>query len=259
MIDTLPTEVLDDFVLPFLSVLDLCRFEYLSKRMVVPESPWQVLFLKASWSNISTQTVQRGFARGDLRGGKDQLRDGYIRERAACVVELGSHVHRIGSCFHSHPRLVPKTALDLSLTELCAPTPDEAAAAISRLLAFLVSSGLTTSQHSSTLSILLVVPFNTSRHALTVLARRCLAHPLVHGIRFEHAATSALVANYSDNPVRLGGGGTKKKGASSRGGLERSSSAAAAATAAAAAAAAAAATASQEQRQQQLVKSPNVS
>ena len=132
--ESLPPDCLH-IMLQFMSAENLCALAQTSRfgNMEAAQNDlWHDLFSLESWTSLTTQTLQNSLFGGnssDDTDGRDfraLYRAAFLRERGAIVVELGLSCHKIGQCFWSAPRIVPREVLQYTLSDLlCLDAEDE--------------------------------------------------------------------------------------------------------------------------------------
>ena len=106
----LPSEV-QEYVFGYLDGISLCRTQAASHRFATTlagtQGPWRRCFLATNWPSLATQALRSALTTsvslvndaGAAHAPPDfkaLLRDAFLRERGAVVVELGNHTHKVG-------------------------------------------------------------------------------------------------------------------------------------------------------------------
>ena len=192
LISCLPGEVLAES-LAYLDSVALCSFEMAHSSHVQNITPehWKYLFLNTKFTNLHTQILQKPNTSDEAEPAsyKMHIRDAYHRERGALILELGTHVHRVGSAFSSSPKLVPADRLGVSLEELLEVNSRQPTHAVQLLSECLKALGFGLVGNR----VVLVVPVSVPGHALSVLAKRLLVFGC-RKVRFERAPEAACAA-----------------------------------------------------------------
>jgi hypothetical protein len=196
----LPVEILSD-TLAFLDALSLCRFEATFTRAVsavYDEKHWKPLYRTRDLASVAAAAAAAAPSKpaneppDSPRNFKALVREAFVRERGAIVIELGASMHRIGLAYHATPRMISRAIFDLDFEDLLVPSNSvseiDAVEALVRALPSLVGGILRDP------SILLVIPTTATRHALALLAKRLL-HQGCRRVRFERAPVCACIAH----------------------------------------------------------------
>lgn len=205
LITSLPAEVWTD-ILRFHCAKDLCSFAQCCRHgaeSTLQPVLWQDLFYSQRWTSVATQAVRASLLQGLAEQAPLQMterhidfkalfRSALLRELGAVVVELGSEQHRIGQCFWTAPRLVPRRdVLDYTLPQLLSLPAEDG----ETLPAFLSAiAALVPSAASAAAILFLVPPYTAARHTLLVFAKRLLRAGC-RRVRFESSAVCACYAH----------------------------------------------------------------
>jgi hypothetical protein len=217
LITHLTSDVLNN-VLHFLWADGLCSFAQSCRNGAESSSQqqlWRELFFHEPWTSSMTHVLKASLVEetGTCIDFRALYRSALLRELGAVVVELGTHTHKIGHCFWSTPRLVPKEVLDYTYLDLFSLASEDeetlpafvralltlvpSAASVSPSSPIVAASGATAPSYSSArdLSVLFVLPpFAAARHVLLLFAKRLLRSGC-RRVRFESAAVCACRTN----------------------------------------------------------------
>ena len=221
--ESLPPDCLH-IMLQFMSAENLCALAQTSRfgNMEAAQNDlWHALFSLESWTSLTTQTLQNSLFGGnnsddtDSRDFRALYRAAFLRERGAIVVELGLSCHKIGQCFWSAPRIVPRDVLQYTLSDLlCLDAEDETTIpsflqAVTALVPSASSSSPTLTKSNSVISnsrdltlLFVVPPFIAPNHTFLVFARRLLRSGC-RRVRFESSSVCACNAHDVMNGVVL--------------------------------------------------------